>query len=484
MKPQRTLKGRWLTGAALLLGAMSASAHISYTNRDFGTIVPGASAVTISNQTVTSNYGWADGTDADNADSHKVRYYRFKVVTPGYVTISFSGSTNGDTRDGSIKPAFSIYRGLAHLAPITTAPGSPDYDTSAISMAYRATLGYPVEGCFHALKTWRIGGDNQTGPTFDFEAADGLSTFTYVAHIADGDATLYGSAPGIIGDGNADGAVTTSLYLTAGDYSIAVGGSNYAGQLPTPDETIYGLVGTISATPFAYTAGDPVAGGISYAHQLTLEGSSAGSFSGHVGAWSWEDESLFAPGDPTVGWTHTSHWLALRVQQDMNVVITMTRDANVPWPSGLEPDRKADITSMFPSFTLWNNWDNDGNDDDSYSNRGNVTWAEDLLYKDHIDNSTQDTITRTYFLRAGDYTMALGSNAPATNTNRQGYKISFATTPVHQADPAALVTATPSSWAQVKPAPSAAMLEPGAGEMIPSSPPCRWAGRTRATGWP
>ena len=86
----------------------------------------------------------------------------------------------------------------------------------------------------------------------------------------------------------------------------------------------------MSATPFAYVAEDPAAGGVGYGHQLTLEGKSAGSFSSHVGAWSWEDESLFAPGDPTVGWTHTSNWLALRVQQDMNVVITMTRDANVP----------------------------------------------------------------------------------------------------------------------------------------------------------
>lgn len=430
-----------IASAALLLMSGTASAHISYgsgaTGRNFGTVVPGAAPITISNQTVTSNFGWADGTDADHGDSHKLRYYRFNVTTPGYFTITFSGSTNGDTRDGSIKPAFSLYRGLAHVAPITNAPGSADYDTSAITTAYRATLGYSTEGSFHALKTWRIGGDNQTGPVFDFEAADGLSTFTYVTHIADGDSSLFGAAPGVVGDGNADGTVTKSIYLTAGDYTIAVGGSNYAGQDPTPDATVYGLVGTVSATPFAYATGDPAAGGVGYGHQLTLEGKSSGSFSSHVGAWSWEDDSLFAPGDPSVGWTHTSNWLALRVQQDMNVVITMTRDANVPWPSVELPDRKADTTSMFPSFTIWNNWDNDDGDDHSYNNRGNVDWAEDLVYKDHVDNSTQDTITRTYFLRAGDYTMALGSNAPADNLNRQGYQISFATTPVNKTDPAA-----------------------------------------------
>ena len=66
-----------IASAALLLMSGTASAHISYgsgaTTRDFGVVVPNAAPVTIVNQTVTGNYGWADGTDADNADSHKVR---------------------------------------------------------------------------------------------------------------------------------------------------------------------------------------------------------------------------------------------------------------------------------------------------------------------------------------------------------------------------------------------------------------------------
>jgi hypothetical protein len=440
-----------IASAALLLMSGTASAHITYgsgaASRNFGTIVPGAAPITISNQTVTSNFGWADGTDADHADSHKLRYYRFNVATPGYFTITFSGSTNGDTRDGSIKPAFSLYRGLAHVPPITNAPGSADYDTSAISLAYRATLGYTTEGSFHALKTWRIGGDNQTGPTFDFNAPDGLSTFTYVTHIADGDSTLFGAAPGVVGDGNADGTVTKSLYLTAGDYTIAVGGANYAGQAPTPDATVYGLVGTVSAAVFTYTAGDPAAGGIGYQHQVTLGNSSFGSFSGLVGAWSWEDNSLFDAGEPPVGWTHTSNWAAVSVQNDTVLTITMERDANVPWAAAPpELNGLGDTASMFPSFTIFRGLDNDGDDDHTYNNRGNVSWAEDIQYLDHVDNSTATSVTRTYFLRAGTYTLALGSNAPSTTldpmtgepvvtTNRQGYKISFSTNSSGAADP-------------------------------------------------
>lgn len=428
---------RLLSGAMFLLGTLSASAHIGYNGRNFGTIVPNAAPVTIANQAVTSNYGWADGTDDDFGDSHKLRYYRFNLAAPAYVTITFSGSTNGGTRDGSINPGFSVFQGLAHLAPITNPPGSADHDYSAITQAYLATLGgVPKEGAFRALSDWRVGGDNQTGPVFNFDAADGLSTFVFKGYAVDGDSSLFGVVPGVNGDGNTDGTVTKSFFLPAGDFSIFVGGVNYAGQLPTPDATSYGLVGTISASG-AYLAGDPAAGGIGYQHQVTLGSKQSVSFNGHVGAWSWEDNDLFnaGAGEPPVGWTHTSNWAAVRLEKDTVLNVTMTRDANVPWPTGANPLRRADTTSMFPSLTLYRGWDNDDVDDHTYNNRGNIAWAEDVEYIDHVDNSTEETITRTWFLPAGDYTFALGSNAPATNTNRQGYSITFNTQVNGAADP-------------------------------------------------
>ncbi len=419
---------RLLTGVMLLLGAASASAHISYTSRDFGTVVPNAPPVTIENQTVTGNYGWADGTDDNFGDNHMLRAYRFSLAGPALVTITFSGSTNGGEQNGGIKPGFSVYQGLAHLPPFPPG-GSADHDFSAITQAHLATLDgvQPKKGAFRAQATWRLGGDGQTGPVFDFEdPVTGLSTFTFKGYAVDGDASLYGSVPGIMGDGKADGTVTGSFYLTAGDYTIFVGGANYAGQFG-PDTTVYGLTGSVSAIAFTHVAGDPKEGGINYHHQVTLGSNQAGGFSDHVSAWSWEDSSLFGEGEPPVGWTHNSNWVALRLQQDTLLTITMARDANVPWPSLEEPDRKADTSSMFPSLTLWRGWDNDGGDHHSYNNRGNVSWAEDLTYLDHADNSTEETITRTWFLPKGDYTLALGSNAPATNPLRQGYSITFTT---------------------------------------------------------
>jgi len=428
---KRYLRGL-LSGALLCLGTWNASAHVGYTGRDFGTVVPNASPVTINGQAVTSNFGWADGTDDDFGDSHKVRAFRFNLAAPAFVTITFSASTNGGAKDGTIKPGFSIYKGLAHVAPITNAPGSADHDTALISQAYLATLGgVTKEGCFRALNTWRMGGDNQPGPTFDFDAANGLSTFTFVGYAVDGDSSLFGSAPGVTGDGNANGTVTKSIFLAAGDYSIFVGGANYAGQLPTPDATSYGLTGTISAFQ-TYVAGDPADGGITYQHQVTLNGESSSSFSGLVGAWSWEDDSLPSPG---LGWTHTSNWVALRLQRATNLTITMARDANVPDPTLENPDRKASTASLYPSLTIYRGWDNDGDEDHTYNNRSNIAWAEDLNYVDHYDNSTEETLTRTWFLPAGDYSLALGSNAPTTDTDDQGYSISFATQPSSATDP-------------------------------------------------
>ncbi len=439
MKTKRYLLNRLLSGAALLMGTVTASAHIGYTGRDFGTVVPNAAPITISNQSVTSNFGWADGTDADFGDGHKLRYYRFNLAVPAYVTITFSGSTNGGAKDGSIKPGFSVFQGLAHLAPITNAPGSADHDGAPITLAYLASLGgVAKEGAFRALADWRVGGENQPGPVFDFDAADGLSTFVFKGYAVDGNASLFGSAPGVVGDNNADGTVTKSLFLPAGDYSIFVGGANYAGQFPTPDATSYGLTGTISAAAFTYAAGDPAEGGIGYQHQVTLGENSSGSFSGLVGAWSWEDNKLFGgvgQGTAPVGWTHTSNWAAVRLQKDTVLTVTMARDANVPQPTEEDPDAKADTTSMNPSMTLFRGLDNDGDDFHTYNNRGNIAWAEDIQYVDHVDNSTEETITRSWFLRAGDYTFALGSNAAADNLNKQGYRISFSTQSSGTVDP-------------------------------------------------
>jgi hypothetical protein len=226
-------------------------------------------------------------------------------------------------------------------------------------------------------------------------------------------------------------SITRSYVLPAGLYTLALGSN-----APATNLNRQGFKCTLTSSMTA--AFDPQAGGIVYTRTVITDGTASGSFSNHVGAWSWEDNALFGnPGQGTqpVGWTHTSCWMALRVSRATIFTLTLERDASVPWPSPELPDRLADTSSMFPSFTIWNGWDNDGGDSHSYNNRGNVSWAEKLTYRDHYDNSSATSITRSYFLPAGDYTLALGSNAPATNLNRQGFKLTYSSATVSKSDP-------------------------------------------------
>jgi hypothetical protein len=234
-------------------------------------------------------------------------------------------------------------------------------------------------------------------------------------------------------ENSTEGTITRSWVLPAGQYTMALGSNSPS--LTSPPRQGY----QIEFKTAPVLVGDPGPGGVGYGYTVVAGAGDSGSISDHVGAWSWEDNALFGPGDEPVGWTHTSKWVAVELLNEVLFTVTMARDANVPWPSAEEPDRKADTTSMFPSFTLWRNWDNDGTDFHTYNNHGNVAWAEDLRYIDHLDNSTEDTVTRTWRLPAGKYSMALGSNAPATNPNRQGFSFSYsaaAVAPVVAGDPA------------------------------------------------
>jgi hypothetical protein len=247
-------------GLLSLIGmAVSASAHVSYTGRDFGTYSGTDLTTTISNQNVTSDYGWADATDADLGDTHKTRAFRFRLTTNAWVTLTFSGlaytgvATNRTT--GIVTtinytplalPAFSVYSGLA---------AASTHDGASNSVAWR-NFNYgtgATEGSLNALGDWKIGVDGQT----NFSQ---LSSLTYVGNAASGTTANYGTpassltlADGrvvpnaaINGSGNSNGTVTGSFYLGAGDYSVFVGGANYYG---TATNTPYGIQGTFTAVP-------------------------------------------------------------------------------------------------------------------------------------------------------------------------------------------------------------------------------------------
>ncbi len=187
---------------------------------------------------------------------------------------------------------------------------------------------------------------------------------------------------------------------------------------------------------------DPVEGGLPYRWQVAMAGTDSGTATRHVGAWSWEDNALFnaAAGDPPVGWTHTSDWVLLTLNTASAFTLRLERQAGVAAPSGADPANIAGIDSMFPSFTIYSGVDHTGPDSHTYNNKGNVSWADGISYLDHVNNSTLPAVERSWNLPAGVYSIVLGSNAPATDTNRQGYLATFTTTPVPEPSSFALLS--------------------------------------------
>lgn len=227
--------------ACTVLATPAASAHTSYggTVRDLGTVTNASITPyfkTISTvQTATSDYGWAAGTEAAFGDAHHITAYRF-TLTDDWSLATIRIDHDAARGDGlqSFMPGFSLYSGLLHTS------GGSDYDTAPITVAYLDSLGGPEKrGAFNALGVMKIG--NAAGVSFD-----DLSTLTYVGNAADGDSTNFGSAPGIQGDGEADGSVQASFWLPAGDYSLLVGGANLSG---TDTAGKYGINATLSVIP-------------------------------------------------------------------------------------------------------------------------------------------------------------------------------------------------------------------------------------------
>ncbi len=241
------LVGGLTTLAACLLAGTAAHAHVSYTGRNFGAFsgLTNASAA-ITNQTCTGNFGWADAADGVLGDSHKGRAFRFHLDNTALVTLTVAANPAATgTSLGDLTPAFSIYGGLAGLAPYavgwTNYPGSADHDFGAASLVWRAwweqqniggdgtTNSFATDGSWNALGNWQIGGDGDLPGDFAQ-----LSSFSYK-----------GSAAST----NSGGTVSGTFALPAGDYTIFVGGNDPANKTSGTAALARGISATLTVAP-------------------------------------------------------------------------------------------------------------------------------------------------------------------------------------------------------------------------------------------
>ncbi len=233
-----------IVGIFVVVGACQASAHIGYGGRNFGTFAGGSVIETrpdISITNVSSNFGWAAATDANFGDSHRTRAFRFTMASAGTVRLTVEGGPG-------LLPGVSLYRGLAHLAP-----DAASHDGALASQTYLLALPGPTKsGAFNALGNWAIGNDPvyniANNPASGVAISASLRFFGYIGNMADGTTSNYGNALGINGDGVADGFVTGTFHLAAGDYSFFVGGANLSGEGPAP-YTNFGATVSLAVIP-------------------------------------------------------------------------------------------------------------------------------------------------------------------------------------------------------------------------------------------
>ena len=246
--------------AACAVPPSGLQAHISYTGRDFGALVVGHPATSILTQTVSSSFGWADATDDDWGDSHRGRFFRFTLNTSASVMITVERNASGTGVAGTFLPAFSLFSGLAQRGNNEGVQQGSAYRTEALAhdSARLSINSRPAgaEGSFRALTGWSIGNDptyvTAGDPTSGILIEARLASFTYIGHAADGTSVNFGLAPGIHGDGNADGSLTASFHgLAPGNYSLFVGVANYAAQTAEPGPTYptYGVNVSVQAVP-------------------------------------------------------------------------------------------------------------------------------------------------------------------------------------------------------------------------------------------
>jgi len=242
-------------------------------------------------------------------------------------------------------------------------------------------------------------------------------------------------------ENHAEHAATRTWLLPAGRYTINVGGNSPA----TVAEGRQGIAVELSASaPVQEISGgsvavvefDPV--GIPYGLSVALDDEArVETPPDHVGAWSWDEDGFPATAR---GWTHTSKFIKLNLLKPAELSLTLASRANVPWPSPEDANRLAG-TNLFPSFTLYRGWDTDAgvqldtngvtiDQNHTFNNRGDIEWAEDAAYMDHLENSSEHAVARTWRLPAGRYTINLGGNSPATVAEgRQGYLAVLETRP-------------------------------------------------------
>jgi hypothetical protein len=150
--------------------------------------------------------------------------------------------------------------------------------------------------------------------------------------------------------------------------------------------------------------------GISYEWTLFLHRKERASLVWHVGAKSWQEPSN-PPG--LEGWTHTSNWIAIELEEPARLKVTVERQQGVVI-SGLNGPEVA-RAELVPAVSLYAGWDETSDPEDHvFNNIGNF-WStvQFLAYADNKRSKPKLAFQSKGKLPAGRYSLVIGGNPPS-----------------------------------------------------------------------
>jgi hypothetical protein len=136
----------------------------------------------------------------------------------------------------------------------------------------------------------------------------------------------------------------------------------------------------------------------------------------YVGAKSWNE-----PSNPEglKGWTHTSNWVAIELEEAASLVVTVERQSGVVYISNGLPFLARG--SLYPAVSLYSGWDDTTEFEDHVFNNAGNFWST-IQFLGNLPNTARKgkaktKITfRTKKLAAGRYSLVIGGNPPPLTT--------------------------------------------------------------------
>lgn len=126
-----------------------------------------------------------------------------------------------------------------------------------------------------------------------------------------------------------------------------------------------------------------------------------------VGAKSWNEPSN---PDGLKGWTHTSNWIAIDLEEDAKLKITVTRQQGVVQSDGsgaLTRDR------LYPALSLYAGHDSASDQDHVFNNAGDFWSTVHFMGNEPNAKGRDKIVFKTKKLPAGQYTVDIGGNPPS-----------------------------------------------------------------------